>query len=182
MPNSACRLVILVAAVSTLACTQARTVSFAGTWTLDTRKSDFDRALPPDSKVLEISHKGTDVRVLMNERAGSSRREHQLNLKTDGQAVRNEMRNTDGDVVQADSRTIWSNGTLVTAYRIDHLGHFDDYHETWDLSADATTLTITRLVTLPNRRGQNRDYSIRMVYSKDAGNIGLASNPITQAR
>jgi hypothetical protein len=138
---------------------------FSGTWVLDLAKSQFASMQPPDAIALTILHKEPIVVLSSIRRIGRIETSNRLNLNTDGAPVSNEIETPDGRR-KTQSTSKWVGDRLVTTYRVPHIGHFDDFRDTWDLSDDGTVLTILREASLPDTKGSVRRYVISMVHKR----------------
>ncbi len=152
-------LLVLCAAMAVAA--QESRPNLSGTWNLDASRSDFGPMPPPDSIVLVVAHKDPALKVTSTQKVEQATLTNERNLTTDGKPNTNKLRSLDGeqDVV---STSRWNGAALVTTFKMQSQGIALDMKDTWTLSADGKTLTVSRGIATP----QGDELTIRMVYTK----------------
>lgn len=134
--------------------------NFSGRWTLDLAKSDFGPAPAPDSVVMTIYHKEPVVKSTTTQKTPQGETTTESTITTDGKENVNTLRPAGVDQdVKSTSR--WDGKTLTTARALEVQGMSISMHDTWDLSADGTLMTVVRHVSTPQG-----DFSTTMVFNK----------------
>jgi hypothetical protein len=118
---------------------------FSGTWKLDTAKSDFGQFPGPDSQTDVYEHKDPKLKVKSSIKGGpQGDRETEANFTTDG----TESTNKTG---QFEMKTTgkWDGKKLVMHSKADMQGNEILIDVTYELSADAKVMTLTRDIKSP---------------------------------
>jgi len=129
-----------------LAAAQTRpATNFSGYWKLNSEKSDFGGAPPPDSAGYVIRHIGAKLAFDYTQESKTTR----VEITTDGQE---RMTDTNDDA-EVWTRSFWEGRVLVFEARQKarpaHPAPGIRWTSRWKLSSDGQTLTIERLITAP---------------------------------
>lgn len=150
----------------TLAGAQASLPNFSGVWALDVSKSVFGKVVAPEAATLTITHDGPAIKIKSSQTDHKVQVTKEMNLSTDGTRTPNNVKMPGGTISRIEAVSAWSGQALVTTYRVPHVGHLDDYRDSWHLSTDLRTLTIVREVKSPDRVGQEHQYVMTLVYRR----------------
>jgi len=146
--KSALAAIGLALAVAVTASAQSKP-NFSGTWILDVAKSDFGGAPALTSMSHEIQHKGTTIGIATTQKTAQLELVNRRTLTTDGKENTNHLKTSAGDQ-DVKSTSKWDGPRLLTTMTLDVQGTPASVTDTWELSADARVLTITRSATMPD--------------------------------
>lgn len=133
---------------------------FSGKWTLDVAKSDFGQMPPPDSIVAVIEHKEPNIKIRTTQKGQQGEITNERAMTTDGKENSNTLKTMMGDQ-PITSTTKWNGKALSTAFRLTIQDMSLDVMESWELSPDGKTLTVTRDI-----KSQQGDFSQKTVFNK----------------
>jgi hypothetical protein len=133
---------------------------FSGKWSLDLTKSDFGQMPPPESMVAVVEHKEPTIKIASTQKTAQGEISNERTMTTDGKENTNTVRTMMGDQ-PITSTTKWNGKALVTAFRLSVQDMTIDVAESWELSADGKSLTITR-----EFKSQQGDFSQKAVLNK----------------
>lgn len=157
MRKSTFRLVCLALLVAAVAVVPAQAKSdFSGTWKVNTGKSDFGPAPPPDSLVSKISHQDPSLKVNIVQTGGTGDMNYDMVYTTDGTECVNHVAGN-----EFKSALKWEGDDLL----IDTKGAFEGTDFTakdrWTLSDGGKTMTVTRHIST----GEG-DIDMKLVFDK----------------
>lgn len=154
-------LAAVLALVATPAIAQDKP-NFSGTWMLDVAHSDFSGQPAPESMTLTIVHKDPSIRATSTQKTPEMGEiKNDRTITTDGKDNANKLNMGMMGEQNITSKTVWAGKTLVTTYSLDVQGTSLAVKDTWALSADAKTLTSTRVISTPDG-----DFTLKMVFNK----------------
>ena len=113
--------------------------NFTGKWKLDVSKSDFGPMPPPTSQLDSIDHKGSDLKVSVQQSGQMGDVEWTATYTTDGKECANEIR---GNPMK--STVTWDGDTLVFDTKGSFQGNEVTLRDRWTISPDGKTRTIQR--------------------------------------
>jgi hypothetical protein len=147
--------------------------NLSGEWTLDLLRSDFGRSAPPMSATLTIQHREPDFTVRpLESAAGGPPVLRIMALRTDGipNAIRLSL--AEGNAADTFATASWDGRDIIVQYTVKHLGHNDDFQDTWSLGPEGTVLLLEREVELPDRAGRRQLHRMREVFQRAARSAG----------
>jgi hypothetical protein len=113
--------------------------NFSGTWKLEVSKSDFGPMPPPTSQLDTIVHKGSNLKVSVQQASQMGDFEWESTFTTDGKECSNEIR---GNPMK--STVTWDGDTLVFDTKGSFQGSEVTLRDRWTLSTDGKARTIQR--------------------------------------
>ena len=125
--------------------------NFSGLWNLVTAKSDFGSAPAPVSMLTKIDHKEPEISVRSKINGPQGAYNSEYRYVTDGRENTNTVRGS-----EIKSRVIWEGQVLKVSAHADNAGSQVDFADEWSLSTDKKTLTVTRAISAPQGRVQQR--------------------------
>jgi hypothetical protein len=125
--------------------------NFSGSWTLNTAKSDFGSAPAPQSMLTKIEHKEPEILVRSTVTNPQGAYNSEYRYVTDGRENTNTIRGS-----EIKSRVTWDGSILKVAAHAVNGGSQVDFSDEWVLSADKKTITMTRTISAPQGRVQQR--------------------------
>jgi hypothetical protein len=133
----------LMAATAAIALAADKT-DFSGTWTLDVSKSDFGMMPPPQKMVRTITHADPSMKISTKQTSDRGEMTMEMSYTTDGKEATVKVRNRDAKV-----KAKWAGANLKVESKSEFQGGELTQNETWVLSEDKNTLTITNEVNSP---------------------------------
>ncbi len=125
--------------------------NFSGSWILIVAKSDFGTAPAPQSMVTKIDHKEPRILVRSTVTNAQGAYDSEYRYVTNGSENTNTIRGS-----EIKSHVTWEGAVLKVAAHAVNGGSQVDFADEWVLSAGKTTLTITRVISAPQGRVQQR--------------------------
>ena len=127
--------------------------NFAGSWMLNSAKSQYGSFPAPDVMMRTIQQSGETLKMTTYQKGAQGEVTTDLTYTTDGQPSKN------GENTGTAS---WQGDALVIESGRDVQGAHLSQREVWTLSADGKTLTIVTKVTLP----QQGEFEVKQVFEK----------------
>lgn len=143
------RLLISLIALAAMAADQKP--NFSGAWILIAAKSDFGSAPAPQSMLTQIEHKEPEIVVRSKVTNPQGEYTSEYRYITDGRENTNTVRGS-----EIKSRVNWEGSVLKVAARAVNAGAQVEFADEWSLSANRKTLTMTRTISAPQGRVQQR--------------------------
>ena len=143
--------------------------NFAGTWKLNTAKSDFGMLPPPQSRTDVIEQSEGTIKDAVSSVGDQGPMTYAMTIKTDGSE-------TSAAIMGRDVKTTaaWSGPALAVTSKLDFDGNDVVIKSNWTLSDDGNTLTETAHITSPMG-----EMDTKYVFEKQSGNSTAAPVAVT---
>ena len=133
---------LLVLCLALAALAQDGKPNFSGTWELQVEKSDFGPLPGPKAQTNVVEHKDPKLKVATTAKTDQGDRTTVRNFTTDGEENTNQLGNG-----TLKSRAHWVENALVVEGTLEVQGNKVQIKDRWQLSDDAKTLTVARLLS-----------------------------------
>ena len=143
------RLLITLIALAVVAADQKP--NFSGSWKLIVSKSDFGASPPPQAMLTRIGHKEPEILVRSKVTGPQGEYNSEYRYATNGRENINTVRGS-----EIKSRVNWEGSTLKVVAHAINAGAQVEFADEWILSPDRKTLTMTRTISAPQGRVQQR--------------------------
>jgi len=125
--------------------------NFSGAWILVVARSDFGSSPAPKSMVMKVDHKEPNIGVHSKTIGAQGETSSEYKYVTDGRENSNSVGGR-----EIKSHVYWEGSTLKVSARTNNGNAVLEFYDDWVLSADRKTLTLTRSISAPQGRVQQR--------------------------